>query len=338
MTANPLSRPLSIGELLDATFRMFRKHFWKLVLTAGGLMFPMSLISNGLQLMQFQFLGEMMTTATEGGYTPEPPFWFLGAQGVVGLLSGIVVLITMTAVIWMADRLLHDESPGVIESWRAGLRFFLRYLAIILLFALAIVLSMIGLIIVLLIPCLGAIMLLVGFILYFYLYVRLILTPVALVVEDCGPIEAIQTAWRTSRGFFWRIAGYALLLGLLALVFYLVPLGLMQFFLIANAFEPSNTLLMVSFGMSTLVSIINILWTPVYLTGLLILYYDLKLRHRPGTSLEQRIEALAAEASPVETFLSPEPEKLPPGPDAEAISEPEADTGSTADDASQGTS
>ena len=341
MISIPLTRPLSMGELLDVTFRLYRKHFWKLVLTAGGLMFPLSLISNGLQLVQLKFLGRMMgMAAIEGGDFIAPPAWLVGLQLLVGLLSGIAFLISFIAIIWMADRLLHGESPGVIESWRSGLRFFLRYLAIILLLAGVMGLSMIGFIIIMLIPCLGFIMVLASSILYIYFYVRLILTPVALVVEDCGPIEAIKTAWHTSQGFFWRIAGYGFLLWLLAAIFYLIPLILMEYFFLVNAIEPSSTFLLASFGMNVLVSIINILWTPVYLAGFVVLYYDLKLRHHPSSPLEDRIEALEAEASDVEAFPTPEPEMIPDL-DDETSSKPEVapgSDGSDVGDASQETS
>ena len=310
MPSSLITRPLSMGELLDVTFRVYRKHFWKLVLTAGGLLVPIQILSNlfGMAILYKYPYSTGMLGMLEGG-VEQMPVWVFGIQIALALVVWFLSLLTGVALMWLSNSLLTGETPGVTESWRAGLGLFLRYLGLLILLAVIGIVVMLGLFILGIIPCLGLFLMVGGFIAIFYLYVRLILAPMAMVADDVGPIDAIKNAWRTSKGRFWRIFAYGLLLWILAFVFYVLPSSAMQFWMIA-ADVTYQTFAIFSAGMRIVLSIINALWTPLYLLALMALYHELRARYQPGGDIEQRLAALEAEVTP-SSSPAPQPEATP---------------------------
>ncbi len=341
MSSSLITRPLSMGELLDVTFRIYRKHFWKLVLTAGGLIIPMNIISEVLGFAQNRYYFGGGVEAFMNGETTIP-FWITGLQVIVGFATLFIALLTGAAIIWMVNRIIFGEAPGVVQSWRAGLRYLLPYLAVALLLGLAAGIGMIGLIILAIIPCLGFFLMIGGIVFFFYLYVRLILSPMALIIDDIGPIDAIKAAWRASKGAFWRIAGYGLLLAILAFVFYIGPLLLMEYWMLSSAVNAPESVIGIATALGFVINIINILWTPLYIAALVLLYHDLKLRNQPGAAIEQRIAALEAAPLPAaspETAAPSQPGTIvtteePPAPLENAVSGAAADVISTPGDES----
>jgi len=303
MSSSLITRPLSLGELLDVTFRVYRKHFWRLVLTAGGLIIPIQIIGGLLNAWNYAHYAVFPTLFQNGGagISPQTPAWLAFLQIVVGLLSGFLTIVTSAAVLWLANRLLLGEAPGVIDSWRAGLRYFWRYMGLTILLGLMMLLVMLALSIALIIPCLGVLILLAGLVIVFYGFVRLVLSIVILFADDVGPIDAIKRAWHVSRNQFWRIAIYGLLLWLLALVFYLGPILFIQSQLLRP--DAIEYIALLSFIITIVAAILNTLWTPLYMTGLTALYHELRLRTDPGKLLENRIaefEAQTAISEPTE--------------------------------------
>ncbi len=304
MSSSLIHRPLSVGELLDVTFRIYRKHFWKLALTAGALLFPLQTILNLLQLFQFRYYPGMFGVEGQNA-AAQAPLWLSFSQIALSLVVIFISILAMIAVIWMADRLLRGESPGVKESWRAGLRYYLRYLGLlalllVLFFAVAFLWLLLSII-----PCLGLFLMLGGLAFFLYFYTRLILAPFALVAEDCGPVTAIKATWRISAARFWRIFLYGLLLLVLALVFYGAPMFFLQTRLFSSIITGDlGTWLTLTPIIRIIFNLLSILWTPLYTVALMTLYHDLKLRKKPGAAIEQRIEALEAAST---TLSSPEP-------------------------------
>ena len=298
MSSSLITRPLSIGELLDVTFRVYRKHFWKLVLTAGGLMVPIQILNYllGLAILKAYPYNTGMVGMIEGS-AEGAPLWVLGVQIALALVVWFLALLTGTAIMWLSNSLLTGNAPGVTESWRAGLGLFLRYLGLIILLGVIGMVVMLGLFIMTIIPCLGLFLMFGGIIGIFYLYVRIILAPMALVADDVGPISAIKNAWYTSKGHFWRIALYGLLLGILAFVFYALPSILIQTWVLMSDFSV-ETFAILSTVVGIGISLINALWTPLYLLAMMVLYHELRLRNQPGGDIEQRLAALEAEAAP----------------------------------------
>jgi len=333
MSSSLITRPLSMGELLDITFRIYRKHFWKLVLTAGGLLLPLNIISNLLGFAQNRYLFSGGMEAFANGEATVP-FWMTGLQMIAGFATLLIALLTGAAVIWMTNRIIFGEAPGVVQSWRAGLTYLLPYLAMGLLLGLAAIAGMVGVIILTIIPCLGLFLMIVALIAFFYLYVRVILSPMALIVDDMGPIDAIKAAWRISKGSFWRIAGYGLLLVILAFVFHLGPLLLMGYWTVFRSVSALESIIGIATALEFVVNIINILWTPLYIAALVVLYHDLKLRKQPGVAIEQRIEALEAAALPAAAPETTATTEEPPAPPENAVSGAAADAISTLGDES----
>jgi hypothetical protein len=49
-----------------------------------------------------------------------------------------------------------------------------------------------------------------------FLYIRLLVAPVALVVEGAGPVSALVRSWRLTGGNWWRMCGVEVLKGVVA--------------------------------------------------------------------------------------------------------------------------
>ncbi|NOX61056.1 MAG: hypothetical protein GXP42_03795 [Chloroflexi bacterium] len=299
MFPNVISHPLSLGELLDVTFRIYRRRFWRLVLTAGGLVIPIQIVSHALNWANMGYgQSREFVPFVEGGVNPSAPIWLIWLQVGVGFLALFLVTLSNIAVTWQVNRILFGDAPSARESWRKGLSYFLRYIAIILLAALAFIIFIPILALGALIPCIVIIIALALPIVVFYFVVRLFLTPTALIVDNLGPIEAIKTTWRNSSGYFWRLAGYTLLLWILGFAFYFAPFFLIQAPLSSISME-DMPLIISLFGIIT--SVLNVLWTPIYATALVVLYHDLKLRNQPDAHIEEQLQALEAASQIVES-------------------------------------
>ena len=308
MSYTLITRPLSMGELLDVAFRIYRKHFWKLVLTAGALLIPWQIINDLLAARTMSNLMSMIAAGPEAGPPSMTPVMSSSIQGLVSLISLVAVIVSVMAATWLADRLLHGEEPGIVASWRAGLKYFFPYLIMILLIGVVGFFLFLFIIILALIPCLGILLLLGAGAGVFYLSVRIMLSPMALVVDDLGPVAAIRQAFWLSRRDFWRIAGYSLLVWILIFALNVVPMLFVKGAAMGVAVQEPNNFMTGAAIASIISTLLNALWLPLALLALVALYHDLKLRHPgQGADIEKRIDALA---SSMQTSL-PEPESQP---------------------------
>jgi hypothetical protein len=142
-------------------------------------------------------------------------------------------------------------------------------------------------------PILGAFGFLVSFIFFFYSAIRLIFSPVALVSEELGPLEAIKRSLELTKGSFWRICGLlilALIMYYTARVMISLPLTFAlssQFDWLVDFIRGNNQNMTVLFNgirsdirsleiSSIVVSLIVASFGPAFLTTF---YYDLRTRN-----------------------------------------------------------
>jgi hypothetical protein len=108
--------------------------------------------------------------------------------------------------------------------------------------------------------------------------------------------------------------GYLVLLGILSWIVTTLPLTIIQFVLTAAL--PLDNIGLVSGISAGLSSIFTVLWQPLNVAAVVLLYYDLRVR-KEGYDLALRVERLEAEVSPP-NVEAPEPPLLPPGTEPEA--------------------
>jgi len=146
----PIQNPLTIGELLDRSFRLYRKHLRVFLLTSAIFLLPYSLLSSWLlrSVMQNQF--EMLGALFSPNRFNEQQFEQAAAQAaqsgtaqfgliavLVPLLGLLITMIVTLALTVLAVRALRGETPtlrmaleGVRRRFWAWFRLeILRYLA-----------------------------------------------------------------------------------------------------------------------------------------------------------------------------------------------------------------
>jgi hypothetical protein len=188
--------PRSVGEVVDTAIGLYRRNWKLLVGTAAAVVVPVQLLSAFLNRDYFSQVSDMFRSVQKG-VTTSTPGTGVGALG--GLLSVLalpfltVALATAAASCYMGNPI----TPG--QAWRRTMRRFWAVLGL-------------GLLRVLIIG--------VGLFLFvvpgIFLYIRLLVAPVALVVEGAGPVSALERSWRLTRGHWWRTCGVEVLKGVVA--------------------------------------------------------------------------------------------------------------------------
>ena len=182
-------RPLGVGEIVDATFTVYRRRFGPMIAIALVLVFIPFLVS---------LVGGC--TLDSGSITCTSPIgWF-------GYLAGIVgSTVASAAAILVAAEAYTDVSSDWRRAMRIGVR---RTLEIILLWIMVGIPIAIGFV-VLIIPGI-------------FLAVSLAVVWGALIIEGIGPMESIKRSWRLVAGERWRVFGA----GFLVIILIVIVIGI----------------------------------------------------------------------------------------------------------------
>jgi hypothetical protein len=188
--------PRGVGEVVDTAIGLYRRN-WKLLAgTAAAVVVPVQLLSAFLNRNYFSQVSDMFRSLQKG-LTPSTPS--TGVGSLAGLLSVLalpfltVALATAAASCYMGSPI----TPG--QAWRRTMR---RFWAILGLGLLRVLIIGIGLFL-FMVPGI-------------FLYIRLLVAPVALVVEEAGPVSALERSWRLTGGHWWRMCGVEVLKGVVA--------------------------------------------------------------------------------------------------------------------------
>lgn len=232
-------RPLSLGEVLDRTFTLYRSHFLLFLGLAGiPQVLPLALnlamnLSGGLLLAQ------------------------IGFALLFVLASVVAYLYSQGGAVIAVSKLYLGRPTTIAESFREVTSHLGFLFGVILLSFLAV----------------G-----VGFIFLIgpgiYLLCRLLVSIPSALIEQRGPIESLQRSWELTRhhagrAFLIVLLYLVLAYGLLAVI--TVPLALVV------AFAPQWTLLATVVS-TVLTTIATSLVTPVFLIATSVFYYDLRVR------------------------------------------------------------
>lgn len=333
MSAFPISGPLSLGDLLDRTFRLYRARFGLFVRTAALFLVPM-LVASGLltgassadswALLAGMVTGEMSTQPSSGGNSSG---WVFLLSILSMLVNGLVVLVLTRQSI---DALHGQDQPigqSVATGWKRlwsyirmsiwqGLVYFavtagLLLVLGILFFLIVAAATVVGLSMDLdslldfdnpagIVAAIGAgIFLFCGYI----LAVILVLVPTIYYASRwvvAVPV-LLDGEWRAREALR---RSWALTQGQVwRAVGYLVLLGLLSLLIVslpvilaqmATAALFMADMTFLAVALSTAVSaIFSILWVPFNSSALVLLYYDLRVR-KESYDLDLRIDQMAA--------------------------------------------
>jgi hypothetical protein len=272
-------RPLGLGELLDDIFRIYRRHFGLLFVIALLLSLPILIaqIASG-SASTFGFLAAVLPSlgnprALAAQQPPSPPN--LGLLGITYLVILAMLPLSIGAVTQATLDLAQGNPVSVQSAFGAVVR---RYLA---LFGQAL---LVGVTLVPLFLC---------FPVAIWLAVRWVVAVPALLAENIGPVHALSRSWTLTRGSWWRLFGTLLIIYLLQIAVS-GALGAVGFPIsILIPFVPPIVRGSVFLTISALANAVTL---PVVYLGIVLLYFDLRIRQE-GFDLDQLARQAAATSS-----------------------------------------
>lgn len=326
----PIAGPLTLGQLLDRTFRLYRSRFRTFILIAGVFLLPWSLITGAVTGRYSFNLFRLMALIDEDPEALAQMAEYSGAAALLPMLIGaggaILMLFVMLALTSQAITALRGGEESLAQSVRVAARRFwtafgmqvVRWLGI----AGVVTVMMIAAVIVFFVIGLGlgglgtlvdygegwiaavlTVFLVAGFVCLSFVGTLALLTPIAFFVSrwmvalpgivDQGwrAVESLRESWRLTQHGVLRCFGYLVLLWVLSVVVTALPASVAQLFLVLLL--PATGLMVASSILSVIGALLTMLWQPLFAIALVLLYFDLRVR-REGYDITLRVEAMEA--------------------------------------------
>ena len=303
-------RSMGVGELLDATFSLYRRNFLLIAAISaivqvpyGALSFLLFQVTGANRLLRSPFSGFTFTPGQSQEITQQQVndllnafAGFLAVTLILALVSVFIVLPLATAATTRAvsDRYL-DRDASVGAAYGAALRRLraLIWQSLILIAAVVVAYAvLIGLIIALTIAGgagagLGALVLFVIAVVPFliFVYVRTSLAVPAIVLENVSGWRGLKRSWSLVRGVGWRMLGIRLLV---LLITGLISGVLVALISIAGIGLDLNGQLAVRQAAS---AVAQVFVGPVTYIAVTLLYYDTRIR-KEGFDIEMLAQSL----------------------------------------------
>jgi Membrane domain of glycerophosphoryl diester phosphodiesterase len=298
----PQLRPLSIGEILDAGFRLFRARFGTLLLAVLVPVVPLAIAGTIVVALTDEHYFDVNTTEVDDSGSAV-------AGNLIGIvLQGIALALAVAACFKIVSAAYLGEEATVGESLRYGAS---RIAALIVAYIVLSVLLIISFFL-LLIP-------------FIYFSVKFSMTFPAIVFERKGPFGAMGRSWALTRGSFWRTLGVLVVVVLLMFVLFIaltivLSVGLYS---IESASEPAVAVVYTALN----ILVIAITY-PLFAAILTVIYYDLRVRNE-GFDLQLLARGVGSDesrfAAAPERPEAPVPESVPP-PSGGGFAPPQAPT------------
>jgi len=313
---------MTIGDMFDAAFRLYRQHFVTFVGIVALLQVPMAIVQFTLQYVVARSATLDMLRFAERSPLARPgqnPFATIPISSLVtfyamvvglALFQGLIVQNLVTGALAHAISRTYLGTPiSILSAYGFGIR---RYVALIL--SSVVLLLIAGMLILVFGGCSIGVVVLVAlglrgrttamaialgtlfgvlaalvFVALFLLavaffFVRFILTTQAIVLEGRGPLAGMGRSWRLIGGSFWRTLGVFALVLLLSLLISAIPSLLVTFALGLLGGGVDATLRNNAIG--TFISQLGlIVGLPLLFSIYTLLYYDLRVR-KEGYDIE----------------------------------------------------
>ena len=258
MSSRQQLRPLSVGETLDAVFKIYTSNFVTLITIAAVVLVPILLISGVLQIA---FVNDMVNDleTLQPGEVPSLGDFFDGAAVAGNLILALFSWAASALASGAMVKVVADTYLGRETSWQESIRFALSRLGPLMigsfLFALGVGVGFIFLII-------PGIILAVSWAVF---------AP-AIVVENKSATEGLGRSWQLMSGRRWPVFGtfliFYILLAIVGAILGLILSGL----LLAGTDGAFN------FGNVILSMITEVLTAPLLAVTTTVIYFDLRVR------------------------------------------------------------
>ncbi|WP_276353057.1 hypothetical protein [Cohnella caldifontis] len=307
-------KPMGIGRMLDLTFRLYRKHFSKLVLIlliCYGPFYLVQAMTQDQTSVQSILDIQGIVNDSSGGAEPiisEDNGGYQWAVVLTGLLFLVLTPVVLASVVFLVHGVLQgEEAPSALRLLRQSLKRFWGLLGSSIVFGL-IVLGLF-LVVVIVFTIVGAIssvsifgmgggsaasgafaviliaLLVIGIVLGLYYFVFRFMYYLPFVAFKEASV-GIGSSWSLTRRSFWRMFVMFFVLLLLIYLFNLVVVSLLLV-------VPMNSVLFV-----LLQVIVTLISAPIAIVAYAVGYHDLKVRD--GMGLEQMIGRIAPGPSATE--------------------------------------
>ena len=276
-SALPAIRSMTLGELLDKAIRLYRQNFLKFIGIYAIPYIPLFVIQ--ITLSYFS------TTSMLGQFNGSPEAFPFTPAALVSMLGSFVAIFVQfilvqgfaTAALTRAVANNYAGRPiGILDSYRTlSTSGWKLVLALALVFIFIIVLFIWTLV-----PCVGwlsgpGILFFIGFV------VNPLVAPVVS-LEKLGVLASVRRAWDLARSRFWWLVGYALVLTLLGQLIVTGPVYLLNFiFQTVLSTLPGSIEQQIAINsiVQNLVTMsLTLLYTPLQLTMMTVVYFDLRAR------------------------------------------------------------
>lgn len=323
----PRLRPLSIGDLFDTIFRLYRNNFLVFIGISALIQIPMFLLQMGLEVaLGRRYIADLVQLMNElPFFDPRTDslidlpitnlLLYYGLTFVLALLQIIVVQQLLNGAMANAIARRYLGQPiSVLEAYNFGAHRLSALLIVgVLVAILTIVVGMVlmgiyfggvflmvsvaatqsgvgAAVAAILALLLMVLLLIVAVILFAFIALRFLFVTQAVVMENHGPLRALRRSWQLIGGSFWRVLGIVLLLMILVQIVVWIPVMIMSVVLslmLGSAVDPLQNYLLRQ-SMTLLTSYAaQILVSPIYLSAYTLLYYDVRVR-KEGYDLHLR--------------------------------------------------
>ena len=267
-------RPLEIGDLLDETFRMYRRHF----LLFAGISVILAIPSAALVGLVFASLSSVVGETGQTDFAAFTPF--LESLGAAVIVSVVILPFTQGAVMYAACESALGRPVTAGGVFMGVLRRYFPLLGYWLLFALT--------------GYLAAALCLVPLVLWAWVFVLWSVATPAMFVENIGLGAAMSRSRYLVQGRWWRTF---LVLLLMVVVWYLSRVALGAFLqlgqvLLTIVFSPFIVSAIALAGSQ----LVGALVTPVLQIAIVLIYFDLRVR-REALDLFQMAYGIASPAA-----------------------------------------
>jgi hypothetical protein len=266
-------RPLDVGDLLDETFRLYRRHFWLLIGVGAVALLPTAAVSLApASLSTLMITGAGNMTNAGGSIDAGGALAFCGSALFAWLVSIVANFLLFAAMTPAVSEARLGRPITVHAAYARALRRLGPIVGLVIVYSLVIGLLAITVI---------------GIPVAIYLAVTWGFAFPVLLLEGKGIGRAISRSAELVRGSWWRVVGIGLLLLLLntiAGVFFSIPSGVVSG--LTMVLQLPGVLLVLVSALSLLLSAAGqILVGPILYCGWILLYYDLRVR-KEGFDLE----------------------------------------------------
>jgi hypothetical protein len=267
-------RPLEVGDLLDETFRMYRRHF----LLFAGISVILAIPSAALVGLVFASLSSVVGETGQTDFAAFTPF--LESLGAAVIVSLVILPFTQGAVMYAACESALGRPVTAGGVFMGVVRRYFPLLGYWLLFALT--------------GYLAAALCLVPLVLWAWVFVLWSVATPAMFVENIGLGAAMSRSRYLVQGRWWRTF---LVLLLMVVVWYLSRVALGAFLQLGQVLL---TIVLSPFIVSAIAlagsQLVGALVTPVLQIAIVLIYFDLRVR-REALDLFQMAYRIAAPAA-----------------------------------------